>query len=162
MVLRNLLAATFLTLAGAPGAAVSPSIGDVVTDTTFTTAYGQDLKLEDLRGEVVVLTYWMRDCAACDALLSTLDSYYRQRRDLGLRVLAIPVEDLSDRQLKSAFKDKIIHPLAHIRGPFEPVGELPTTYVIGRNGQLRYAAPGPIGLEQLNQILVPLLREPQP
>lgn len=162
MVLRNLLTAASLALIASPSVAMTPGIGEVVPETTFTTAYGQDLRLGDLRGEVVVLTYWMRDCAACDAQLATLDSYYRQRRNVGLRVLAVPAEDLSDRQLKAAFKGKIIHPLARLRGPFEPQGNLPTTYVIGRNGQLRYAWPGLIGLDQLNQILVPLLREPQP
>jgi cytochrome c biogenesis protein CcmG/thiol:disulfide interchange protein DsbE len=162
MVVRNMLAAAALLLMAGPAAAMKAEIGEVVTDTTFTTAYGQTLSLGDLRGEVVVLTYWTSDCEPCADQLKTLDYYYRQRRDLGLRVMAISVDEMSDRELKRAFAGKLIHAVSDIRGPFEPLGALPTTYVIDRRGQVRYAASGALGIEQLNQILMPLIRQPQP
>ena len=161
MMFRNLIATGALLLAGTATAS-PPSPGTLVSDTTFTTARGQSLKMGDLRGNVVVLTYWMRDCEACDAQVKMLDFYGRQRGNLGLQILAIPVEELSDRQLSDAFKDKRVFPLSRIRGPFEPLGKLPTTYVIDRYGQVRFAESGLLDIERLNQLLIPLLRQPQP
>ena len=160
MLVRNLMAAAALLMA-APTAA-SPGIGESVTDASFTTAYGQQLSMADLRGEVVVLTYWMTDCDVCKKQLDVLDYYYRQRRNVGLRVLAITPEDLGVRQLQHAFRDKAIHPVASLRGDLGPGTGLPTTYIIDRNGQLRYAGSGGLEIDKLNEILVPLLRQPQP
>ena len=160
MFLRILLTAGALLLAG-PTLAKPPKPGTQVSDTTFTTASGQSLSIRDLRGQVVVLTYWMRDCEACDVQVAMLDYYYRQRRHLGLQVLAIPLEDLTARQLKQAFKGKGVHPLIRIHGPFEPLNRLPTTYVVDRYGQVRFVESGLLGVERLNRMLVPLLRQPQ-
>ena len=162
MVVRNLLVASALVIAAASSVAAAPSVGDKVTDTRFTTAYGQTLSLNDLRGEVVILTYWMSDCEPCLEQLKTLDYYYRQRKNVGLRVLAFAPEELTERQLKYEFRDKAIHPLASISGSFAPKDSFPTTYIIDRYGQVQYAKTGAIGIEELNELLVPLLKQPQP
>lgn len=162
MVIRNLLSATALMIAANSANAAAPGVGDKVSDATFTTAYGQTLSLGDLRGEVVILTYWMSDCEPCLEQLKTLDYYYRQRKDVGLRVLAYAPEDMSERQLKHEFRDKAIHPLASISGSFAPKDTFPTIYIIDRNGQVQYAKSGAIGIGELNEILVPLLKQPQP
>lgn len=160
MLVRNMIAAGALLLA-APSAA-NPGIGEKITGASFITAYGQKLSFDDLRGEVVVVTYWMSDCDVCKKQLDILDYYYRQRRDVGLRVLAITPEDLSTRELQYAFRDKLIHPVASLRGDLGPKEMLPTTYIIDRYGQLRYAASGGLEIGKLNEILVPLLKQPQP
>ena len=160
MLVRNMIAAGVLLIA-APAAA-SPGIGEPVTNASFTTAYGQELSMGDLRGEVVVVTYWMTDCEVCKKQLDILDYYYRQRKNVGLRVLAITPEDLSVRELQYAFRNRAIHPVASLRGDLGPKEGVPTIYIIDRNGQLRYAAAGGLEIEKLNEILVPLLRQPQP
>lgn len=162
MAIRTLAAAASLLLFASPAVAATPGIGEQVTDTTFTTAYGQSLSMGELRGQVVVITYWMSDCGVCDDQLTTLDYYYRQRRNVGLRVLVVSAEDMTDRQLRAAFKGKLIHPIASIRGPFEPSRSFPTIYVIDRNGQVRHILTKTVNIDQLNQILVPLLKQPQP
>lgn len=163
MKIWSLAVSTALWLTPVAASAFAPGVGTVVNDTAFRLAQdGRNLTMADMRGQVVVLTYWMRDCAACDVQLSILDNYYRQRHNVGLRVFAVPMEDLSDGQIKRAFRDRIIHPLSRIGGPFEMLRDLPTTYVVDRYGQVRYASSGLIDTERLNQILVPLLRQPQP
>lgn len=161
MLIRNMLAAATLILAASAGPA-SAGIGDKVSNARFTTTSGQTMTMADLRGEVVVLNYWVTDCELCQKQLNILDYYYRQRRDYGLRVLAIAPEKLSDRELNLVFKDRIIHPLASVGGDFGPRGSFPTTYIIDREGRVRYAAAGGLDIEKLNEILVPLLKQPQP
>ena len=161
MILRNLMVGVSFLLAGA-AVAQPPDLGSVVSGTSFTTAGGQNLNFGQLRGEVVVVTYWASDCVACEDQVKALDYYYRQRKDLGLRVLAVSTDAMTKRQLKHAFSGKMVHPVAEIGSPFQPLDSLPTTYVIDRSGHVRYANSGMIGVEQLNQVLVPLLKQPQP
>ena len=162
MIVRKFAMAAALLLVAGPAAAVTPSVGELVTDATFTTAYGQSLSMGDLRGQVVVLTYWTGDCDACDDQLKTLDYYYRQRRNYGLSMFVVSADDMTDRQLKAAFKGKLIHPISSMRGPFEPTSAFPTTYIIDRHGQVRYVLSKAVDIDQLNQLLVPLLKKPQP
>ncbi|MDV3257269.1 MAG: TlpA family protein disulfide reductase [Sphingomonas sp.] len=159
MFIRGALAAAALMIA-CPAAAAG--IGDNVADIQFTTVFGKEMKLGDLRGEVVVLTYWMTDCKVCEDQLDLLDHYYRARRNVGLRVMAISPELLSGRQIRDEFDERMIHPLTSVRGDLGPRNGVPTTYIIDRSGKLQYAAAGALGLEELNRILVPLLKEPQP
>jgi len=162
MFLRSMTIAASLLIGAGSATALTPGIGETVSDSTFTTAYGQTLRMADLRGEVVVLTYWARDYKVCQEQLKALDYYYRQRPDVGLRVLAISADGASSRELRQAFRGKRIYALANIQGPFAPLGALPTTYVIDRSGQVRYAGSRAMGIDELNQVLVPLLRQPQP
>ena len=163
MKICSLAAAVAILMTPVAASAIAPGIGTAVKDTQFRLAQdGRDLTMADMRGQVVVLTYWMRDCSSCDAQLSILDSYYRQRHNVGLRVFAVSMEDLNDGQINRAFRNRIIHPLSRIGAPFEMLSDLPTTYVVDRYGQVRYAGSGLLGTERLNQILVPLLRQPQP
>jgi len=48
------------------------------------------------------------------------------------------------------------------RGPFGPKDSLPITYVIDRYGRVQNAETGAIGIDKLNEILVPLQKQPQP
>lgn len=162
MFLRKLTAALAIFIAASPATAWAPSIGSDVSNAELRLASGQSLSLRDFRGQVVVLTYWASDCAACDEQLRALDYYYRQRHDLGLRVLAVSLDDMDDRQLRQAFRDRLVHPVAQIDQPFEPLSGVPTNYVIDRYGQLRYAGAGALSIERLNELLVPLIRQPQP
>lgn len=157
----TMMAAGALALAASPVSAQGAEVGSLVTDTIFRLATGQQHSMAEMRGQVVVLTYWMRDCRACDAQLDILDNYYRQRHQVGLRVFVIPVEEMTTGQLNRAFKGKLVHPLSQIRGSFE-MKDLPTTYVIDRSGHVRHVSSGAIDTSKLNEILVPLLREPQP
>jgi peroxiredoxin len=162
MILRKLLTAASMLAATGSAAALTPGIGDKVSDTSFTTANGQTLHIGDLRGEVVVLTYWTIDCGVCNDQLQALDYYYRERSDVGLRVMAISVDAMSGQALRRAFRDKRVHVLSRIDDPFDVPIAFPTTYVIDRTGKIRFASSTPLGIEQLNQVLLPLIREPQP
>lgn len=161
MFLRNLMMGCAIFLSGS-AVAQPAELGAVVADTSFTTANGQTLNFEQLRGEVVVVTYWAAGCTACDDQVKALDYYYRQRKNVGLRVLAVSADEMSGPRLRHVFTGKMVHPVSRIGSAFQPMDMLPTNYIIDRSGHVRYAGSGMIGIEQLNQLLVPLLKQPQP
>ncbi len=162
--MRGLVAAILLLLAlAAPAAAKPPVVGEVAPETELTLVDGTKLTLADLRGQVVVLNFWATWCGPCKAELPLLDRYYQAQQKHGLRVFAITTEDsVPIPQLKKLFAVMAMPSVRRIRGRFAVLGALPTNYVIDRAGVVRYAEAGAFELETLNELLVPLLKEPAP
>ena len=52
--------------------------------------------------------------------------------------------------------------MKRIKGPYRDLGGVPTNYIIDRSGKLVYAKAGALDLDTLNEIIVPLLKEPVP
>ena len=150
-------------------AAASPSvagpvvkIGQPAPEATLTMLNGDPVKLSSLRGQVVVLNYWATWCVPCRKELPLLDRYYRIQAKNGLRVFAVTTEDsLPAKVLKPLFGALAITPVRRIRGPYEYTA-VPTNIVIDRAGIVRYAKAGGFDLQDMNEILVPLLNEKAP
>jgi peroxiredoxin len=140
------------------------TVGEPAPDFTLTLVDGSKVTRDELRGQVVVLNFWATWCVPCRAELPTLDTYYNMRKDAGLRVFAVTTEDsLPIYQLKKLFAAMHIPAVRKVKGPYDTMGNaVPTNIVIGRDGRVRYAKAGAFDLDRLNQILVPLLREPPP
>lgn len=162
MVIRKMLIAAALVALAAPGSAGPTEVGQYMFNTEFRLINGQNLTGGDLRGQVVVVTFWASDCRACDDQLKLLDYYYRQRSDVGLVMLVKSVDQISDADLRRALRGTHLHGIRDISGDLEPGLEIPATYFIDRKGKVRTIENGAMNIADLNRILVPLLREPQP
>jgi cytochrome c biogenesis protein CcmG, thiol:disulfide interchange protein DsbE len=151
------------TILATPVAAKSPAIGQPAPDFQVTTLDGQKIALADLRGNVIVLNFWATWCAPCKRELPTLDAYYKLQQKFGLRVLAITTEDsLPLSRLKPLAAVLQIPMVRRFRGKYAVLGGVPTNYIIDRSGTLRYAKSGAFDLDDLNTLLVPLLKEKVP
>jgi cytochrome c biogenesis protein CcmG, thiol:disulfide interchange protein DsbE len=143
-----------------PAAARKPAVGSPAPDFELTLVDGSKVSLADLKGEVVVLNFWATWCGPCRKELPTLDAYYAMQKQYGLRVYAITTEDsVPLGQLKKLFALMRMPSAKRIKGPYGPLTGVPTNFVIDRSGVLRYAQSGAFDLDQLNTVLVPLLRE---
>jgi peroxiredoxin len=160
VVLSGILAAL---AAGRTALAEVPGVGEPAPDFRAITLVGTRLTLADFKGQVLVLNFWPARCTSCKAELPVLDSYYQLQKRVGLRVIAVPPADTPRwRPLQHAASLLTITVVREFRGAYGAFKGLPTNYVIDRGGVLRYANPGPWTLEDLNRILVPLLREGVP
>ena len=160
----TMAAVAAMVLPAAPAEARRLKVGQPVPNVELTMIDGTTVHLADLRGKVVVLNFWATWCAPCKKELPLLDTYYRIQKDAGLRVFAVTTEDsLPTRKLLPLFKLMAIPSAKRVKGGvFADVEVVPTNYVIDRAGVLRYAQGGAFSLDQLNGLLVPLLREPAP
>jgi thiol-disulfide isomerase/thioredoxin len=128
-------------------------------DFQVTTVDGRTLSLADFKGQVLVINFWATWCAPCKRELPMLDSYYRIQQQAGLRVLAVTTENsLPLSKLKSLSAALAIPMVREFKGAYGPLKGVPTNYVIGRDGVLRYAKAGALTVDKMNAILVPLLR----
>ncbi|MBE2992379.1 TlpA family protein disulfide reductase [Sphingomonas sp. CFBP 13603] len=146
----------------ASAATASVKLGEPAPPFELTLIDGTKVRSAILHGQVVVLNFWATWCGPCKAELPLLDSYYRIRKDNGLRVFAVATEDsVPASKLKPLFAAMTIPSARRIKGPFAVMGALPTN-IIDRAGVVRYAKAGAFDLNELNTLLVPLLREPAP
>jgi thiol-disulfide isomerase/thioredoxin len=154
----------FLAMFAVPVAAhaAPPRVGQIAPNAQIQTVAGEKFDLASLRGQVVVINFWATWCVPCRRELPLLDSYYRAQKDHGLVVLAATTEDsVPEYQMKKLFAMLAITPLHRLRGPYAPLGGVPTNFVIDRAGVLRYAQAGAFSLDELNELLVPMLQQPQ-
>ncbi|WP_157217563.1 TlpA family protein disulfide reductase [Flavisphingomonas formosensis] len=166
MIFREIAAgllASALLLAEPAWAAQPPRVGDAAPDFQVTLMDRGKVSLADLRGQVVVLNFWATWCGPCRQELPLLDTYYELQKGYGLKVFAVTTEDsLPLYKMRKLFEALHITPARGIKGPYAPLGGVPTNYVIDRAGRVRYARAGAFDLDELNAILVPLLKEPAP
>jgi cytochrome c biogenesis protein CcmG, thiol:disulfide interchange protein DsbE len=154
--------ATAALLLATPAIA-KPVVGQVAPEFELTLVDGSKVKLSDLRGKVVVLNIWATWCGPCRTELPLLDAYYRINEKHGLRVFALTTEDsVPISQLKKLFAVMAIPSARKVRGGYGDLGGLPTNFVVDRGGRLRYARAGAFDLDTLNEVIIPLLKEPAP
>jgi thiol-disulfide isomerase/thioredoxin len=153
-----------LLLATSPATVwAAPKEGQNAPNAQFETIAHEKFDLASLRGQVVVINFWATWCVPCRKELPLLDTYYRVQKQHGLVVLAATTEDsVPEYQMRKLFAVLAITPLHRLKGPYAPLGGVPTNFVIDRDGVLRYAKAGAFTLDELNDLLVPLLAAPPP
>lgn len=119
--------------------AVSRSaVGRTAPEMVLATVDGRTLRLSELRGKVVVLNFWATWCPPC---LGELGDLARLARDLeaeGGVVIGISAEDEATLRRFVAARS-IPYPIVSGDGwpaPFDAIGAIPVTYVIGPGGAI--------------------------
>lgn len=164
---RGLILGCLFLLGGMGNAANArpPKVGEIAPDFTLTMIDGTKLSYADMKGQVIILNFWATWCGPCREELPLLDGYYAIDKQFGLQVFAVVSQDEASIPLSrlKPFLAKLSMPSARrISGPYAVLTGVPTNYVIDRGGIVRYAQSGAFSLDNLNEILVPLLKEPVP
>jgi cytochrome c biogenesis protein CcmG/thiol:disulfide interchange protein DsbE len=111
-------------------------------DFTLPTLKGDTLTLSDFGGRVVVLNFWATWCGPCVKEMPTLERLADRLADRGLSVLAVSL-DMGDPKRVADFVrgygwrlPVLLDPLAQV-GDAYAIRAMPTTYVIGPDGNIR-------------------------
>ena len=122
---------------------LKPDPGDYLVslpapDFALEDATGREIRLSDLRGKVVLLSFWASAGAPSRAEALHLEAMYRKYRDQGLVVLGLNNEE--DAEAARAFAGKsVTYPILLEAGPvFKRYGvrALPSLYLVGRDGKI--------------------------
>ncbi len=152
-----------LLLAAAPVNARPPVVGAPAPPFSLTTLDGRTVTSAELAGKVVILNFWATWCAPCRAELPLLATWAERNGKAGLVILAVTQEQappMSALKKLAAVVDLTFS--RRFRGKYGDINALPTNFVIDRAGVIRYAQPGAFTLDQLNNLLIPLLNESPP
>jgi thiol-disulfide isomerase/thioredoxin len=131
---------------------------------------GEPASLADLRGRVVLLNGWATWCIPCQREVPALQRLYTARRDEGLEIIGVNVDvggaDARVREFMTTFG--VSYPVWRdandlFSGIFGAFG-LPASYLIGRDGILRWQHIGELDPESpaFRTALDAALSEPAP
>lgn len=151
-----------LLAAAGSGHAAPLRIGDTVPSILFPSANSTTVRVpESLNGKVVILHFWQIGCTSCRLEMPAMDDLYSKYRRKGLEILAINVGQ-QQKAVKSFASDlRVSYPIlmdavgksASLYG----VTDVPRTYVIDRNGMIRYRILGGATPEILKKLILSLL-----
>ena len=136
----------------------------IAPDFALRSLAGSNVRLHELRGQVVLLNFWANACAPCRQNLPRLAQWQAQYREAGLTVFAIDVDE--DAQAARTTVERLDLNYAVLLDTDKTVsrayalGALPTTVLIDRDGQVRavMTKDGAAGAE-LERQLQDLLKE---
>ena len=117
-------------------------IRDEAPDFTLKSLDGNNLRLEEFRGKVVLINFWASWCGPCRQEMPLLDRLHHRYEDTGFTVLGVNVEGDSKPAQEIVDKTKVTFPVLIDEG--QKVSELydleamPSTIVIDRDGVIRY------------------------
>ena len=124
---------------------------------------GDTFRLREHRGEVIVVNVWATWCAPCRVEMPGFVDLQTEFRDQGVQFVGISVDQPGSGVVRSFVEDEginfpqIVSPgLAHRQFPGSVV---PRTYLIGKNGRIRYEHSGVILKWALDDALETLVDE---
>ena len=147
--------------AGRPG--VNDTLGEVAvstdanTDFLVTTLEGDELKLSDLRGSIVMVDFWSSWCPPCRAEASILAEAHDRWSKLGVEFVGVSIWDNEDDVRAFVERHGISYPNAidedgSIAVEFGVRG-IPEKFFVNREGEIVRKINGPNTAQSLDEVL---------
>jgi peroxiredoxin len=135
-------ALTVCTLVSAPAAVPSGTAPDF----TLRTSQGQNLRLQEQRGQVVMVNFWATWCGPCKQEMPHLNRLYEKYRASGFVLLGVNVDDDARNAIGTASKLGVTFPVLldaekKVSRLYD-LNTMPSTVMIDRDGRVRYLHRG--------------------
>ncbi|WP_372920409.1 redoxin domain-containing protein [Salegentibacter sp.] len=119
------------------------AIGSKAPNFTAPTPEGEDLSLEDIRGEVTLIDFWAAWCKPCRVENPNIVKIYEKYHDKGLEVIGVSLDrpGQRDKWLKAIEDDKLPwHQVSNLEFWNEPVAQkygirsIPAAFILDKDG----------------------------
>lgn len=135
------------------------------TDFKVTLLSGDTFRLSDQRGKVVLMNIWATWCPPCREETPDLVELYEKYKDEGFVTLGVSIDKQGESVVRPFMKKYgVTYPMyidtdGTVMDKYGPTMGIPTTYIIGRQGNLRYFAVGAVTKKELEPRIKELLEE---
>lgn len=108
------------------------------------TISGEEIKLSDYKGKVVLLDFWASWCGPCREEMPFLIDFYRHNKNRDFEIIAINIDDKAknmEKFLSNIFgrpEFPILFDQHKNIPPLYDIETMPTTIFIDKNGTVRY------------------------
>ena len=133
---------------------------------SLTDLSGSPASLEAYRGQVILVNLWATWCPPCKEEMPALETYYRKHADSGFSIIAINDGDPTADVVKFVEDYGLTFPVwldpAYIatEKAFKTLN-LPSSFVIDRDGQVVLSWVGGVDLRTLEKYVTPIIEEEQ-
>jgi peroxiredoxin len=132
---------------------------DQAPELTMTTIAGQQIKLSELQGKVVLVNFWATDCPGCIKEMPDLIKTYNDYRNKGFELVAVAMSyDPPNHVLNYTEKNALPFPVVHdsygeIAASFNDVRVTPTAFILDKEGKVIRRIIGELDFAALHQLL---------
>jgi peroxiredoxin len=142
--LSALLSSLLLALPPAAQAVVTPQ--SAAPDFTLRTAEGRNLRLNEQRGQVVLVNFWATWCGPCRQEMPHLNRLYEKYRASGFTLLGVNIDDDPQQAVGTAarlgLKFPVLLDAEKKVSKLYDLGSMPATVLIDRDGRVRFLHRG--------------------
>jgi len=113
---------------------------------TLKSASGENIRLSEYRGQVVLINFWASWCGPCRQEMPHLEAIQQKYAELGFTVFGVNVEQdrvMADRVLRDIpVSFPILFDDENTVSQVYDVDAMPATVLVDRNGEIRYMHRG--------------------
>jgi peroxiredoxin len=146
MKIKNLTFGLLISVIAATSLASSGLEGRSAPDFALKSSTGENLRLSEYRGEVVMVNFWATWCGPCRQEMPLLDELYQRYERVGFNLLGVNIDDDSRRAMQMIAELGVNFPVLfddrkEVSKLYE-VEAMPVTVLIDREGNVRYVHHG--------------------
>jgi peroxiredoxin len=140
----------------------APHLGDVPPKATLTDLKGASVAIPgDFKGKVALIHFFATWCTYCPKEIAVLESLSHKYRGKGIITCSVDVGESREKVASFAENQRISYPLlldpsSSVARQYAVTG-IPTTYVLDREGKVRFRIIGEITADGLERIMRSLL-----
>ena len=131
---------------------------------SFTTLDGRHIRLEDLHGKVVMVTFWATSCPICMGEMPDLVETYRRYQPRGFELITVAMAYDTPEQVRNFAGSRglpfpvVLDASGALARSFDDAKVVPTTFLIDKSGKLVSKTLGAVDFSKLRQYLDASLR----
>jgi peroxiredoxin len=146
MKIKNLTLGLLVTVFAATALASSDLEGKAAPDFALKSSTGENLRLSEYRGDVVMINFWATWCGPCRQEMPLLDELYTRYERVGFNLLGVNIDDDSRRAMQMIEELGVNFPVLfdarkEVSKLYE-VDAMPVTVLVDREGNVRYVHHG--------------------
>jgi len=146
MKLKNLILGLTLSVFAATSLASSGLTGQAAPDFALKSSSGENLRLSEYRGDVVMINFWATWCGPCRQEMPLLDELYSRYERVGFSLLGVNIDDDPRKAMRMVSELGVSFPVLfdarkEVSKLYE-VDAMPVTVLIDREGTIRYVHHG--------------------
>ena len=126
--------------------AASDLAGQPAPDFALKSASGENLRLSEYRGDVVMINFWATWCGPCRQEMPLLDELYVRYQRVGFNLLGVNIDDNTGRAMKMIDELGVTFPVLFDSrkevSKLYDVESMPVTILIDREGRIRHVHHG--------------------
>ena len=138
--------AALLVLVGNGSIASSGLAGQTAPDFALKSATGENLRLSEYRGDVVMINFWATWCGPCRQEMPLLDDLYNRYQRVGFNLLGVNIDDDSGRAMQMYEELGVSFPVLFDEkkevSKLYQVEAMPVTILVDRHGTVRHVHLG--------------------
>jgi peroxiredoxin len=146
MKIKNYLLGAALSVLAATSLASSDLAGMPAPDFALKSSTGENLRLSEYRGDVVMINFWATWCGPCRQEMPLLDELYTRYERVGFSLLGVNIDDDSQRAMDMISELGINFPVLFddrkVVSKLYEVEAMPVTVLVDREGTVRHVHHG--------------------